>query len=282
MRSSEPPWDPRGHEQAKELARVPLGQFVPAISRPLLRKPGPQVKPQRFQPDLETPCTRWGWPAPSSWCSGPLTPRTPSPALTSPKTGRTSVDRHWDRGCLLTGSADCKSKTPWVSGGGGVVRTGVPCPHPVSGLLGRRNLWEHQPGRGATPQLPPGQLTGPTLPACARGRPGGPDLLGAMQGSALVQLAVRARPDGGGERPDGALLSVLSIAVTAEEGKVTRALGFRGAPSTCLLASPLPRPPHSPKCQVGSCPGRRGQVMTQVPVNWPPQPCPEQGPRGTS
>lgn len=55
-------------------------------------------------------------------------------------------------------------------------------------------------------------------------------------------------------------------------------LGFRGVPSTRLSASPLPRQPHSPKCQVGSYPGCRAQVITQVPINWPPHPCPEQGP----
>ena len=36
----------------------------------------------------------------------------PDLALTSPKTGRTSVDRHWDLGCLLAGSADCQVKAP--------------------------------------------------------------------------------------------------------------------------------------------------------------------------
>lgn len=48
------------------------------------------------------------------------------------------------------------------------------------------------------------------------------DLLGAVQGCALVHLAVGARPDGGGERPEGTLLSILSVSVTTVEGEKGR------------------------------------------------------------
>lgn len=83
-----------------------------------------------------------------------------------------------------------------------------------------------------------------------------PDLLRAVQGRPLVQLAVRARPDGGGEGPDGALLSILGICVAGGEGGVTKALGPSAAP---------PPPPPVP-AQSGPPPqlrGRAGPYMSE-------------------
>ena len=98
---------------------------------------------------------------------------------------------------------------------------------------------ETRPGEHTCPPRPSPPVSSEqasTLPARARGW-GQPDLLGAMQGRPLVQLAVRARPDGGGERPDGALLSVLRVSVAEGEGEESQ--GPRSPPGlTALNAGP--------------------------------------------
>lgn len=69
-----------------------------------------------------------------------------TPTLTSPKTGRTSVDKHWDLGCLLIGSADCNEKAGhWVHGGD--KRGSLPC---LLNLCLKLTEYIHQ---GSTPKL---------------------------------------------------------------------------------------------------------------------------------
>lgn len=89
-------------------------------------------------------------------------------------------------------------------------------------------------------------------PSTCRSGAWGPHLLGAVQGRPLVQLAVRARPDGWRERPDGALFSVLSISISAEENEVKSAL--REGPEGSQTSPPryFLRHPHGPKCWVGA------------------------------
>lgn len=90
-------------------------------------------------------------------------------------------------------------------------------------------------GRGSERWLEPPASHGagphPALQVGSKGPPShGPDLLGAEQRCPLVQLAVWARPDGWGERPDRALLPVLGVPVN---------VGVLGAG---LLAMPLRLP----------------------------------------
>lgn len=111
----------------------------------------------------------------------PPRPRHPVPhqlGLTSPKTPRTSVDRHCDR-LPLTGSARLQTQEHAEVSRAEMAGRGQLQATPKSGLL-RATLG----GAGVSQQVPP-------QPApYARGQA---DLLGAKCRAALVQLAVRAR-----------------------------------------------------------------------------------------
>lgn len=109
-------------------------------------------------------------------------------------------------------------------------------PPPKSGLL-RATLGERACPAGA-----------PTARSLRRAR-GQADLLGAMQGRPLVQLAVRARPDGRGKRPDGPLLSILGVSVSeGDSGRSHGAGGQEGPEVHCFTApkaDPCPGEPAS-------------------------------------
>lgn len=106
-------------------------------------------------------------------------------------------------------------------------------------------------GAALPPEPPPTRSGSPTLSSACAGRgPGGPDLLGAVQRRSLVQLAVRARPYGGGERPDGALLPVFSIPVTVGEDN-----SHEGGGLSPTSPEQTPGPPHY--TLMGPCTGPR-------------------------
>lgn len=115
-------------------------------------------------------------------------------------------------------------------------------------------------GRGqlqATPQVW-SPRSHPGGAACPAGAPtarslqharGQADLLGAMQGRPLVQLAVRARPDGRGKRPDGPLLSILGVSVSEGDSGKSHGAGGQEGPEvhwfTAPKADPCPGEPAS-------------------------------------